>query len=167
MDYKLFLDLAVAALLVATIVAAFILNRRIDQLRSNRDELAKMILAFTDATQRAEAGVPKLRRTAEEAGQALQERVEKAQSLRDDLAFLVERADTLANRLEDTVRAARSNERPGAGAGAVRTAMRAAPPPSPSVAQTPSPSSVMAAEIDIDERSEAERELLRALQAVR
>jgi chromosome segregation ATPase len=167
---NLLLDVIIIVLLVPTIVYAVILNTRLKQLRDNRDDLARLVAAFNDATARAESGIPKLRRAADEAGQALQERVEKAQTLRDDLAFMTERADSMAGRLENSVRQARDEVRPPppapqpqvAPARAPRTAPRAQPAPAmaePAEPALPDP-------VD-DERSEAERELLRALQAVR
>lgn len=167
MDYKLVLDLLVAILLTVTIAYAWMLNQRLKQLRHNRDDLAKAVAAFNDATARAEAGIPKLRRAAEEAGQALQERVEKAQSLRDDLAFMIERADAMADRLEGSVRAARDEVRNPPPSPA--PARPAAPRPSaPAQTVSPAPSFPAEAEAEFDdERSEAERELLRALQSVR
>ena len=71
MDYKLILDLMVAALLLVTIVYAWILNQRLGQLRRNRDDLAKVVSSFNEATARAEAGIPKMRKAADESGQAL------------------------------------------------------------------------------------------------
>ncbi|MDY0241248.1 MAG: DUF6468 domain-containing protein [Rhodospirillaceae bacterium] len=150
MDHKVVLDIIVAILLAATIAYAVMLNRRIGQLRRDRDDLAKLIAAFNDATARAEAGIPKLRRAAEEAGTGLQERVEKAQSLRDDLAFLIEHADSMANRLEGAVRSVRSDARVGA------------------MTQAPTPRVVSAArDGGEDDRSDVERELLRAMQSAR
>lgn len=171
MDWKILLDLLVSILLIATIGYAVMLNQRLTQLRKNRDDLAKIIVSFNEATVRAESSIPKLRKAAEDAGQSLQERVEKAQSLRDDLAFMIERADTMANRLENAVRSARTDVRPGAApAQGKETSSRMAPPP-----ERPSQSSraatvaaaAAASELDVDERSEAERELLRALQSMR
>lgn len=158
MDYRIILDVIVAILLGATIIYAIMLNKRIGQLRQSRDDLVKLIAAFNEATQRAEAGIPKLKRAAEEASGSLQERVEKAQSLRDDLAFMIERADAMANRLENAVRSTRSDAgRPIAGGKSNPPRMGSAA--SAAVAAT--------AAIEDDERSEAERELLRALQSVR
>ena len=166
MDYKLVLDVMVAALLLVTIIYAWVLNQRLSQLRRNRDDLAKVVASFNDATARAEAGIPKLRKAAEETGLALQERVEKAQSLRDDLAFMIERADAMADRLEQAVRVAREEIRspaPSAMAPASGPVVRTAPP---RPAQ-PHPSAPVVEPEPEDERSEAERELLRALQSVR
>lgn len=172
MDDKLnlLLDVIIIVLLAATIVYAVMLNSRLAQLRDNRDDLARLVAAFNDATARAESGIPKLRRAAEDAGNALQERVEKAQTLRDDLAFMIERADSMAGKLENSVRQAREEARPMAPppampqvapARAPRAKAEAAPPPIPA-----EPEPTAADSLD-DERSEAERELLRALQAVR
>lgn len=171
MDWKIILDLLVSVLLVATIGYAVMLNQRLTQLRKNRDDLAKIIVSFNEATVRAESSIPKLRKAAEDAGQSLQERVEKAQSLRDDLAFMIERADTMANRLENAVRSARTDVRPGAAPApsAKESSRMAAPPeraPQSSRAATVA-AAAAAADVDGDDRSEAERELLRALQSMR
>lgn len=166
MDWKIILDLLVSVLLIATIAYAVTLNKRLTQLRRNRDEMAKIIVSFNDATVRAESSIPKLKKAAEDAGMALQERVEKAHSLRDDLAFMIERADTMANRLENAVRSARTEVRPQV----------ASQPPAGTPASRPSSQGARAAtvaaaaaasEMDVDDRSEAERELLRALQSMR
>ena len=197
MDWRLVLDLVVSVLLVATIGYAIALNSRLGSLRRNRSDLAKTIVSFNEATLRAETAIPKLRRAAEEAGGALQDRVEKAQSLRDDLAFMIERADTMANRLENAVRSARIEVRPQNGPASARPAAEAADsldraparpaaeaadsmnraparpagskPTGSKAAQRATVAAAGAAseEVDVDERSEAERELLRALQSMR
>ena len=122
---------------------------------------------FNDATARAEAGIPKLKRASEEASSTLLERVEKAQSLRDDLAFMIERADAMAGRLEGTVRAARSETKPSPAPAAGRPSMVRSAPPAPSAPAASPAMSDRLGDAGDDERSEAERELLRALQAVR
>ncbi|EKV26697.1 hypothetical protein C882_2206 [Caenispirillum salinarum AK4] len=108
MDFKLILDIIVVLLLIPTIVFAVMLNNRLSVLRKNRDELARLIGQFNEATVRAESGIPRLRKAAEDAGKGLQDRVERANALRDDLAFLCERADETATALEQTLRAARN-----------------------------------------------------------
>ncbi|MBX9633465.1 MAG: hypothetical protein K2X44_00665 [Magnetospirillum sp.] len=146
------------------------LNQRLTQLRKNRDDLAKIIVSFNEATVRAESSIPKLRKAAEDAGMSLQERVEKAQSLRDDLAFMIERADTMANRLENGVRSARTEARtpPAAAKETPRSsASNLSERPSQSSRAATVAAAAAASEVDVDERSEAERELLRALQSMR
>jgi hypothetical protein len=109
MTTQTILDLVVIVLLVPTIVYAVILNRKLGALRRSRDELAKVVASFSDATLRAEAGIPKLKKATTEANHILKDRVEKAQTLRDDLAFMIERAEELATRLESAVRVARQD----------------------------------------------------------
>jgi len=122
MTFDTALNLLVIALLVPTIVYAVILNRRLSALRKSRDELAKVVANFNDATLRAEAGIPKLKKATNEASMALKDRVEKAQSLRDDLAFMIERAEEMAGKLESSVRVARSEASFGAAAPAAAPA---------------------------------------------
>lgn len=168
MTATVILDIIVVVLLVPTIAFAAVLNSRLNVLRKNKDQLGRLINSFNEATLRAESGIPKLRKAAEEAGQMLQDQVEKAQTLRDDLAFMVDRAESMANRLEGTVRAARTEPKPAA--------PRPAPAPAPASARrAPTAVSALMAAMgddtgsrnDDDDRSEAERELLRALQSAR
>jgi hypothetical protein len=171
MDWKIALDIVVSVLLIATIGYAVMLNQRLTQLRKNRDDMAKIIVSFNEATVRAESSIPKLKKAAEDAGTALQERVEKAQSLRDDLAFMIERADTMANRLENSVKSARGEARPQV-TSATRGSGTMAPPPMTAAqanarAATVAAAAAANADVDLDDRSEAERELLRALQSMR
>ncbi len=107
MTTGMILDIAVILLLIPTIIYAVILNRRLSALRKSREELAKVVNSFNEATMRAEAGIPKLKKATTEANHTLKDRVEKAQTLRDDLAFMIERAEELATRLEGAVRTAR------------------------------------------------------------
>jgi prophage DNA circulation protein len=102
------ISLVIIALLIPTIAYAVILNRKLTALRKSRDEFAKVIANFNDATLRAEAAIPKLKKATHEASVALKDRVEKAQALRDDLAFMIERAEEMAGKLESGVRVARS-----------------------------------------------------------
>jgi hypothetical protein len=104
---SLFLDVIVAALLVATIVYSAMLNRRLSGLRSNKAELEALIHSFGEACARAEAGVKTLRTATDEATR-LQAYLDRSQALRDDLSFLLDRGSNLADRLEGGVRSART-----------------------------------------------------------
>ena len=170
MDWKVALDIVVSLLMIATIGYAVMLNNRLAALRKNRDDLAKVITNFNEATVRAESSIPKLRKAAEDSGAALQERVEKAQSLRDDLAFMIERADTMANRLENAVRSARTEVKvpPGKLGNGTSNGNGISSVGSGKGAQAATVAAAAAAsEAEADDRSEAERELLRALQSMR
>src|SRR5260221_7886855 len=83
------------------------LNRRLSGLRSNKAELEALIHSFGEACARAEAGVKTLRTATDEATR-LQQYLDRSQALRDDLAFLLDRGSSLADRLEGGVRSART-----------------------------------------------------------
>lgn len=167
MNWTLVLDIVTVCLLIPTIAYAVVLNGKLSALRKNRDDLAKVIQSFNEATLRAEAGIPKLRQAAGEAGQSLHDEVAKAQALRDDLAYMVERGESLADRLEDSVRAARGETRPEpkgvAAAAEANDGVKAAAPKPLKVNREDK----VGFTVDEDERSEAERELLKALQSAR
>jgi hypothetical protein len=99
-EFSLLFDAVVAALLVATIVYAVILNRKLTQLRDARGEMERLLGGFVEATSRAERGLAALREAAGACGEELQRRTDKGNAVADDLMFLVERAGGLADRLE-------------------------------------------------------------------
>jgi chromosome segregation ATPase len=112
--WPLLLDLLVAALLVATIVYAVRLNKRLAVLRDDRAQLQEMIKGLQKATGQAEEAVGGLRLSAADAGRSLHDVVERAQSLKSDLMFITEKADGAADRLEAVLKAQR--EAPAASA---------------------------------------------------
>ncbi|MBK3776702.1 hypothetical protein JJL56_15520 [Azospirillum sp. YIM DDC1] len=116
----LVLDLVMVGLLAATIAYAIILNRQIIKLRESRGEMAELVRGLNEAMSRAETGVRGLKKTAHETGEDLQRTVAKAQTLRDELEFMIEAADAMANRLGNVggerpkpASAARPAARPG------------------------------------------------------
>ena len=106
MTAGLVLDGVIAVLLVAMIFCCLAFYRRLGELRGSRSEFAALIESFSAATERAEAGVSRILETGERSHAELDERIETARALCDDLAFLVERGARLADRLEGQARAA-------------------------------------------------------------
>ena len=142
------LQLAVLALLGAAIPFAVRLERALREIRKDRAAMETSAHGLSEAAGAAESAILRLRATAELAGRQVQERVNTAEPLRDDLRFLIERAETLADRLEALVRLGRpmaSHEAPPAPAPAAARPLRE---PQSSVGPL---------------RSPAERDLLRAL----
>lgn len=141
-------------LLLALLPMGWRLERRIASLRREGSGLAEGAESLVQATGAAETALARLRATAEGAGRAVAERIAVAEKLRDDLAFLVERAETLADRLDVLVRDARP-------LAAEASAAPSAPPGPPGPAGPATGGSAVAA------LSQAERELLRALKGLR
>jgi biopolymer transport protein ExbB/TolQ len=103
MTWTVALDLLMAVLLATSIATTIVLSRRLSNMRADRAELEKLTQHFREATDRADHGVSGLKISA----QSLQERIDAAKTLADDLQFLIERGGGIADRLEAEVRAAR------------------------------------------------------------
>lgn len=177
MSVTLLIDIVLILLLVPTLVFAIRLNQRLKVLREGRSELLKLIEAFNQATNRAETGIPKLKQIAEETGKSLQAQSEKGQSLRDDLAFMTDRAAGMVDKLEELLREGRhvpqsmtprkkpaqttkAGKRQADIAALLRHAKGEGDPDDRSASFGDK------REVDEDERSEAERELLKALRSM-
>ena len=124
MSVAVALDLVVAALLVATIVYAFVLNRRLSALRADRAAFERLLKDFTAATQRAESGVALLQRTASTSAAELDGKRDGAVALRNDLEFLVSRAEEQADRLDSLISRGREQEAPRAEAKSIFDRLR-------------------------------------------
>jgi hypothetical protein len=109
-EFSFFLELLGATLLVVMIVYAVRLNRRLSTLQEDKVEFERLLVSFTESTNHAETSVARLWVSATDSAQSLQEIVTRAHGLRDDLGFLVERADDLASRLEIGIREARPEQ---------------------------------------------------------
>ena len=94
------LDLIIITLLAATIMTAYRLNHRLSLIRQGRHELEILVRGFSESTQRAEAGVRIMRQTASDTGEHLLRQIDRAKALRDELAIMIETADSLCNRLD-------------------------------------------------------------------
>lgn len=100
---ELLINLIIIALLVPTIVYAYRLNKNLEILRRNQKSLAQLVEALNDATYKAENSIPKLKSVTEHSSEGLKEVVDSAKELKDDLLFINERADNLADRLEQVI----------------------------------------------------------------
>ena len=100
MEIGFILDIIIAVLLVLTITYAVRLNQRLGQLRNDKNELMELAKTFADATVKAESSIKSLKISSE----ALQNDVQKAEALRDDLAYLVDRGGRSADEMVASVR---------------------------------------------------------------
>ena len=105
-DYRLVLDLIIALLLGTTITYAVILNRRLSGFRKQKQDMEAFIALFDEATERADSSLHRLKAMAEQTGGDLQGNVDKASALFDELSFMVDRGNAIADRLEQTASSA-------------------------------------------------------------
>jgi hypothetical protein len=104
---QVLLEVALVLLLAATLFHALRLERALGVLKRDRAVLEDLVAGFNESTRAAEAGIEKLRVATDGAGRQIARQIEQAQRLKDDLGFLTERGDRLAERLEGGVRTAR------------------------------------------------------------
>ena len=156
---QVLLEVVLLVLLAVTLFHALRLERALGVLKRDRAVLEELVRGFNESTRQAETGIERLRSTADGAGRQMARQTETAQRLRDDLAFLADRSDRLAERLEAAIRSARM-----LGDGLVLAPAAAPPSAPPPLAQQDGPADADSMPVL---RSQAERELLRALRAGR
>ncbi len=98
------LQLVLLGLLGAAIPFALRLERALREIRRDRAAMDGSVQGLNEAARMAEAAMVRLRASAELSGRQVAERTAAAEPLRDDLRYLVERAEALADRLEGLVR---------------------------------------------------------------
>ena len=134
-------DIVIIALLIPTIIYAYSLNKSLNILRQNQKSLAQLVSALNEATFKAENSIPKLKSVTEHSSEGLKEVVDNAKELKNDLLFINERADSLADRLENVISSSRNIENQA--------------------------SNSAEANKNVNDRAAAELELLKALRAIK
>jgi len=99
MHWFALIDGVLILLLVVTIICAFNLSRRLASLRSDKRNLESLMEQFKAITDKADSSLSDLRTTAEGVVSDLREAADSSRAMRDELAFLVERADHTAENL--------------------------------------------------------------------
>ncbi len=99
------LEVALIGLLAATLFHALRLERALGVLKRDRSALEDLVAGFNASTRQAEQGIERLQAAADGAGRQIAKQIDAAGPLKDDLMFLIERGDRLADRLEGLVRA--------------------------------------------------------------
>jgi chromosome segregation ATPase len=106
-DMEWTLEIVLIVLLGATLFQAVRLERALGVLKRDRASLESLVVGFNASTHQAESGIQRLRAAADGAGRQIESQLSKSVSLKDDLAFLTERGDRLADRLDSLIRTAR------------------------------------------------------------
>ena len=170
-EFQWLLESVLVVLLGATLFQALRLERALGRLKRDRASLGALVVEFNESTRQAESGIERLRQAADGAGRQIARQSELAGALKGDLAFLVERGERLADRLDRLVRTGRGVE-PGRLPWTEDHAMIASERSKPAIAVPTESADEM---LDPAEpqatpsrvRSQAERDLLRALKMVR
>jgi chromosome segregation ATPase len=136
------LEIVLVGMLGVTLFHAMRLERALGVLKRDRATLEALVAGFNDSTRQAEQGIERLRATADGAGRQIARQAEAATALKDDLGYLTERGEQIADRLDGLVRSARPLAAQPAVAERIETA-------------EPRP------------RSQAERDLIKALRMAR
>ena len=156
-DAQWVLELVLVGLLAATLVHALRLERALGVLKRDRAALEELVAGFNASTRQAESGIERLREAADGAGRQLARQLEAARGVDGDLGFLIGRGEQLADRLDALVRAARPL---AAHPPATRAPAEDARGPHRPAGTAPEPEAPPL-------RSQAERDLMKALRLVR
>lgn len=138
-------DLILLAALGVVMYRAHLLSRQFAEMQANRAAFEQLIQALNIATQRAEGAIMGLREAATESADGLQNKINAARALSDELEIMVQAGDSLAERLQNLASQNRSTN----------TAAPAAPAEEPRTAAKPATAP----------RTKAEKELLEAVKA--
>jgi hypothetical protein len=175
------LEVVLVLMLAATLFYALRLERALGVLKRDRTTLEGLVSGFNEATQQAQQGIERLHAAADGAGRQMARQIESVNSLKDDLQFLIERGDRLADRMDGLVRGAAATEQARAAPAEVPR-----PPlpenfrvsPAPARGAVPDPARAQYADAAAEPadppldaaarmRSQAERDLFKALRMAR
>jgi hypothetical protein len=161
--FRIILDVALIGLIIAAIYYAMRVEKQMSGIRASRKEMEKFVHDFGATVGRAENGIRGLKQVARDSGDDLERLIEKAQAMRDELKFVVEHADQLAERVSSMSIQLRQ------GAGAAPLSGNHEPPPRLNVVSK-NVETVDVTETSMEDahvKSRAERELMRALEKLR
>lgn len=100
---SLILDVVILVLLGLTIVYAARLSLQLRRLRDSKSDLDRVVRDLVKNLDRADRAIAGLRETAQDSGQDLQNAIDKATALSDELQLMTDSGDRLAGRLERLV----------------------------------------------------------------
>lgn len=100
MAYALIMDFILLFFLAVTIFYAVRLTRSLNEFRQYRQEFGKVITELSRNIERADGAVKSLKETSRESGESLQEIIDEARLLSDELQLIYSSGNNLAKRLE-------------------------------------------------------------------
>jgi hypothetical protein len=93
-------DIVLLAALAVAIFYCVRLSGHFNRMQADRRAFESLIQSLNLASAKAEAAIAKLKDTAVDAGETLQEKTGRARALSEELEIMIEVADSLANRLQ-------------------------------------------------------------------
>ena len=99
--FQVFLDIAILTLLGVTIYYAYTLSKTLRDFKSGRKDIDFLLQELSAAGSRAENVIQSINQEADQTSLRMQDIVKDAQFLADELKFMTEAGDSLANRLEN------------------------------------------------------------------
>lgn len=100
-DWSAFLfDIGTIALMLAVLVACFIVYRRLEAVRQSQRELGKLVERLERAGATAQAAIENLHGQASHIGERLEGHIATGRGLKEELTVIVESGTALAERLE-------------------------------------------------------------------
>ncbi len=100
---KMGMDLSVALMLGLTIYYCIKLNKRIQILQDSKSELALLIKQFDESTQQATSSITEIQKASKKINENIQAKLDKANYIADDLAFMIERGNKTADKMEGRI----------------------------------------------------------------
>jgi hypothetical protein len=107
-NFSLILDIFIAALLLTTVLYCWKLSRRITLLHEGKEDLNLFIQDFNKAILRAEDNIDQLKTIGESTDEKLNDHIQKARFLANDLSFLMDKGEHIADNLERQIGASRT-----------------------------------------------------------
>lgn len=104
----IFFDILILAALAGTIFYSFRLSRQFNDLRADRKAFEQLIQALNVAASRAEGAVHGLKEAVKGSADQVQDKINTARVLTDELDIMIQAGDNLAERLQATAEKSRS-----------------------------------------------------------
>lgn len=106
------LDIVIAILLVVSIFYCWKLNSKMQELRKNQSQFAKMINDLDKAILKAESSISELKNISIKTSNLVQEKIDQANMVSDDLEFLTSRAINYVNRFDQHLQDSKEEIKP-------------------------------------------------------
>jgi hypothetical protein len=98
-------------MLIISIIYSWQLNKKISELRSNKKDLLESIKILDNTILRAEYNIDELKILSNQVGLDLNNKIDKAKYIHDDLSYLTDRATISSEKLDSSISEARRFEK--------------------------------------------------------